>query len=78
MYEQCREHGGCLVTYEIPNVFEDRCPACYYLEQYLLAEQVSGELCDKCGWAMKFPEEPCRCELLEEIKKLKREAHREP
>ena len=29
-----------------------------------MAAQVSGELCEKCGWAMKFPEEPCRCELL--------------
>ena len=30
-----------------------------------MATQVSGELCDKCGWAMKFPNEPCRCELLD-------------
>jgi hypothetical protein len=29
-----------------------------------MAVQVSGELCEKCGWAMKFPGEPCRCELL--------------
>lgn len=27
--------------------------------------QVMGELCDACGWAMKFPGEPCRCELLD-------------
>jgi hypothetical protein len=27
------------------------------------AEQVSGEYCEKCGWAMKFPGQPCRCEL---------------
>jgi hypothetical protein len=26
-------------------------------------EQVSGSMCDKCGFAMKFPDEPCRCEL---------------
>jgi len=26
-------------------------------------EQVSGELCEKCGWAMKFPTDLCRCEL---------------
>jgi hypothetical protein len=26
-------------------------------------KQVSGELCEKCGWAMKFPAELCRCEL---------------
>lgn len=31
-----------------------------------MAEQVSGTLCDECGWAMKFPGEPCRCELLEQ------------
>ena len=29
-----------------------------------LAEQVSGVLCDDCGWAMKFPDEPCRCEVV--------------
>jgi hypothetical protein len=29
-----------------------------------MARQVSGELCQACGWAMKFPGEPCRCELL--------------
>jgi hypothetical protein len=29
-----------------------------------MARQVSGELCEACGWAMKFPGEPCRCELL--------------
>jgi hypothetical protein len=29
-----------------------------------MARQVSGELCEACGWAMKFPSEPCRCELL--------------
>jgi len=33
--------------------------------------QVSGELCDKCGWAMKFPGDLCRCELEEENKRLK-------
>jgi hypothetical protein len=29
-----------------------------------MARQVSGELCEACGWAMKFPGEPCRCELV--------------
>jgi hypothetical protein len=29
-----------------------------------MARQVSGELCEKCGWAMKFPGESCRCELV--------------
>ena len=28
-------------------------------------QQVMGELCGECGWAMKFPGEPCRCELAE-------------
>jgi ribosomal protein L32 len=23
-------------------------------------EQVSADVCEKCGWAMKFPDEPCR------------------
>lgn len=32
-------------------------------QELAMAQQVSGELCDKCGWAMKFPGEPCRCEL---------------
>ena len=29
-----------------------------------MARQVSGELCEACGWAMKFPGEPCRCEMV--------------
>jgi hypothetical protein len=29
-----------------------------------MARQVSGELCEACGWAMKFPGEPCRCETV--------------
>lgn len=47
------------------------CPLC-------MLKQVSGVLCDKCGWAMKFPnddtntEEPCRCELVEENEKLRK------
>lgn len=35
-----------------------------------MAVQVSGELCQKCGWAMKFPKEKCRCELLAEVERL--------
>jgi hypothetical protein len=35
-----------------------------------MARQVSGELCEKCGWAMKFPGEPCRCALLDEVERL--------
>jgi hypothetical protein len=27
------------------------------------AKQIMGELCDDCGWAMRFPGQPCRCEL---------------
>lgn len=34
-------------------------------------DQTKGELCDKCGWAMKFPGEPCRCELERENAALK-------
>jgi hypothetical protein len=39
-----------------------------------LLYQVSGELCDDCGWAMKFPDEPCRCELLAEVEELRKKA----
>ena len=35
-----------------------------------MARQVSGELCEACGWAMKFPGEPCRCELLAKVERL--------
>jgi len=35
-----------------------------------MLKQVSGVLCDKCGWAMRFPQEPCRCELQQERDKL--------
>ena len=40
-------------------------------QKILTLEQVSGTLCDKCGWAMKFPGEPCRCELEEKVKLLR-------
>jgi hypothetical protein len=36
-----------------------------------MARQVSGELCEACGWAMKFPGEPCRCELVKEAERLR-------
>ena len=39
-------------------------------EAHAMAVQVSGELCEKCGWAMKFPGEKCRCELLAEVERL--------
>jgi hypothetical protein len=38
------------------------------LKQKLLeSEQTKGLLCEKCGWSMKFPDEPCRCELEEKL-----------
>ena len=37
---------------------------------FAMARQVSGELCEACGWAMKFPGEPCRCELLAQVERL--------
>ena len=37
------------------------------------SEQTKGELCNDCGWSMKFPDEPCRCELVKENEKLKKE-----
>lgn len=40
------------------------------LEKAMLV-QVTGELCEKCGWAMKFPDEPCRCELDRELDRLR-------
>lgn len=57
----------CDISYQFTG---EGCPLC-------MLKQVSGVLCDKCGWAMKFPnddtntEEPCRCELVEENKKLR-------
>ena len=33
------------------------------------ANQTSGMLCPLCGWRMKFPDEPCRCELEKELAK---------
>lgn len=41
-------------------------------DKLAMAEQISGEYCDKCGWAMKFPDEPCRCELVKRIAELER------
>lgn len=39
-------------------------------------DQTKGELCPKCGWAMKFPEEPCRCELERENAALREDRDR--
>jgi len=39
-------------------------------DAHAMAVQVSGEMCEKCGWAMKFPSEKCRCELLTEVERL--------
>lgn len=39
-------------------------------DQLAMAVQVSGELCEKCGWAMRFPGEKCRCELVAEVERL--------
>lgn len=55
------------------------------IERLLLIEQGAADLCDKCGWRMKFPNEECRnCEnaklreetkrLLEEIQQLKHDS----
>jgi FtsZ-binding cell division protein ZapB len=30
-------------------------------------KQTMGELCESCGWAMRFPGQPCRCELEREL-----------
>ncbi len=47
------------------------------LHQKLLEEtQTKGLECDKCGWAMKFPDEPCRCELEDKIKQIEASATR--
>ena len=44
------------------------------IERLLLIEQGAANLCDKCGWRMKFPNEECRnCEnakLRDEIERL--------
>lgn len=39
------------------------------IQELAMALQVSGELCNNCGWAMKFPDELCRCELEKDIAK---------
>lgn len=41
-----------------------------------MAEQVSGVLCDACGWAMKFPGEPCRCEIVKQLDETRAEVRR--
>jgi ribosomal protein L40E len=45
------------------------------IERLLLIEQGAADLCDKCGWRMKFPNEECRnCEnakLRDEIERLR-------
>jgi len=34
-------------------------------------KQTMGELCESCGWAMRFPGQPCRCELERDLANLK-------
>jgi len=41
-----------------------------------MSEQVSGVLCDDCGWAMKFPGEPCRCEVVKQLDEARVEVAR--
>lgn len=38
-------------------------------------DQTKGEECPKCGWAMKFPGERCRCELEHENAALRERLH---
>lgn len=40
------------------------------VERLQVVEQTAGDLCPRCGWAMKFPGEPCRCELKAEVERL--------
>jgi hypothetical protein len=41
---------------------------CKQLERELAAaNQIMGELCESCGWAMRFPDQPCRCEIDREL-----------
>ena len=56
---------NCDIVYPMAH---ECCPLC-------MLKQVSGELCDKCGWAMRFPQEPCRCELEAENTKLRKLAY---
>ena len=53
---------NCDIVYPMAH---ECCPLC-------MLKQVSGELCDKCGWAMRFPQEPCRCELEAENAELRK------
>jgi hypothetical protein len=39
-------------------------------------DQIMGELCPLCGWAMKFPGEPCRCEIVKHLAAAKVEITR--
>jgi chromosome segregation ATPase len=34
-------------------------------------KQTMGELCESCGWSMRFPDQPCRCELERELASAK-------
>jgi hypothetical protein len=43
-----------------------------FKHKILELQQISGILCDNCGWAMKFPDEPCRCELEDKLNKLQK------
>lgn len=46
------------------------------VDRLALVAQGAGEDCDKCGWRMRFPGEPCRCELDLEVERLRAENER--
>jgi hypothetical protein len=37
------------------------------------ANQIMGELCESCGWAMRLPDQPCRCELERELAEVRKQ-----
>jgi hypothetical protein len=39
-------------------------------ERFQVMQQTHGLECSTCGWAMRFPDQPCRCELVEERQEL--------
>jgi hypothetical protein len=51
--------------YTPPEVLREMCEQLQ--RELAAAKQIMGELCESCGWAMRLPDQPCRCELEREL-----------
>jgi hypothetical protein len=57
--------------YTPPEVLREMCEQLQ--RELAAANQIMGELCESCGWAMRLPDQPCRCQLERELAEARKE-----